>query len=101
MRNRLALTELEFQRDRLPGHLELAADHAHNALENLLFNFGDLSAQVAALALASKEQIDHRKCHRQIQLQYRRRARREKVTGCDVRSFRQALKEFLIGQVLG
>jgi hypothetical protein len=35
--------------------LEFAADDAHDALKNLLFNLGDLAAQVAAFATASEE----------------------------------------------
>jgi hypothetical protein len=97
----LALPEVEFEGDRLPGRLELAADDADDAFEDLFFDFREAADRIAALAFASKQNVDDGEGDGEIELEQGNDAGGREIAGSEVGLFRDALKKFAVGQVLG
>ncbi len=98
--DRLVLSKLEFESNRLPRGLQFTADDAHDALENLFFDSSNFAAQIASLALPSKQQVNDWEGNGQVELQHGYRPRRHQIARCQISSLGETLKEFAVGQVL-
>jgi len=97
----LASAEVEFQRNRLPGCLQLAAHDADDAFQNLFLDLGDGAGNFAALAFPAQHDVDDGESDGEIELEHSRGPDRGEIDGGKVGFFGDALDELEEGEMLG